>query len=198
MNKIALTGGIGSGKSLVAKIFKTFGIPLYLADIEAKRLMNENPDLRKQIVKLLGREAYLPEGGLNKKFIAEKIFHNKELLEKINKLVHPAVADDFENWTKTQKAPYLIKEAALLYESGQDASADAVIVVSAPDDLRIERVCKRDATSKEAVKARMKNQMPQNEKDKRADYLIINDGEKALLPQVLKVHENILQKKNAG
>ena len=193
MKRIGITGGIGSGKTTVCEIFKSMGIHVYDADNKAKKLMNHNKALKAQIKSILGPAAYHRNGRLNRAFVASKIFADKKLLTKINKVVHPAVNQDALTWFKLlEKSPYALYEAALLVENGSYASFDKLIVVTAPEELRIERVMKRDKTSKAAVQARMKNQLPEKAKVKVADYIIVNDGKESLIEQVVHVHRELV------
>ncbi len=191
---IGLTGGIGSGKSTVRRVFASMGIPTYDADGEAKKIMISDEALIAGIKELLGNESYTNTGELNKGYISKQIFNNKNLLEKMNALVHPVVKAHFRRWANLQDAPYVIKEVAILYEAGFDKETDSVIAVSAPEDVRIARVCKRDNTNPEAVRARIRNQMSEAEKIKRSEYHIINDGKTAILPQILEIHQKIITK----
>jgi len=188
---IGLTGGIGSGKSTVRRVFETLGVPAYDADSRAKWLMVNDLKLVSELRDLLGAETFFPNGTLNKKFVAERIFNEKSLLAGVNALVHPAVARDFASWVAEQTADYLIKEAAILFESGSYKDADAVVLVTAPDDVRIARVCARDLVAPEAVRARMANQMSEDEKKRRSQFIISNDGTLALLPQILEIHQKL-------
>ncbi len=190
--RIGLTGGIGSGKSTVAAIFEVLGIPVYYADDEAKKLMNEDPRLREKIIAGFGNEAY--EGNmLNRKYIGGQVFNNKEKLSLLNAIVHPETIRDAKEWMLRQTTPYAIKEAALIFESGSEKDLDYVIGVYAPERLRISRTVKRDNISPEAVVARMKNQINEEEKMALCDFVIRNDEQRAVLPQVLNLHERMLQ-----
>ena len=192
--KIGITGGIGSGKSTAAAIFEVLGIPVYYADNRAKWLMVNHPTLVAAIKALFGDEAYLPQGGLNRAFIAKKAFGNPEKLKKLNALVHPAVAKDYQKWhQKQQDVPYTLKEAALLFESGSAHELDAIIEVFAAQKIRIERVRKRDGLSRKQILSRIRSQMPEREKRKLADYVIVNDGKKGLINQVLAL-DKLLRK----
>jgi dephospho-CoA kinase len=193
MLQLGLTGGIGSGKSTVAKLFEALGIPVYDADQGAKRLMEENPEVRLAIQQLLGQNAYLEDGHLNRPWIAEQVFQEPKKLKELEAIVHPAVHRDANAWHHQQDAPYTLREAALLYESGGAKLVDAVIVVTAPEEVRVQRVMERDGVTREQVLARMRNQWPQQEKDELADFLIINDGSHLLIPQVWNIHQQILQ-----
>jgi dephospho-CoA kinase len=187
MLKIGLTGGIGSGKSTVAKIFEVLGIPIYYADDAAKRLMNEDENLKQEITKNFGPDSYL-NGQLNRAYISSIVFNNKEKIELLNSLTHPAVMHDSEKWMNEQTGSYSIREAALIFESGINKHLDYVIGVSSPEALRIERTMKRDHVSKEEVQKRMKNQMDEDEKIKLCDFVIYNDEEQFIMSQVLALH----------
>ncbi|MBX2929269.1 MAG: dephospho-CoA kinase [Saprospiraceae bacterium] len=192
MLKVGITGGIGSGKTTVCRVFEWLGIPVYYADDRAKWLMTHDAALRQGITELFGAEAYLPDGSLNRSHIAGRAFQDSEILKKLNSLVHPAVHRDGEEWHHAQNAPYTLREAALLYESGGYRLLDKMIVVTAPAELRIQRVTTRDGTERVAVEARIAQQWPEEEKVALADYIIRNDGETALLPQILEVHRRLL------
>lgn len=191
---VGLTGGIGSGKTTVAKAFKALGIPIYIADIEAKKLMNRSKVIKRKLKLLLGDAAYTEAGKLNKPYIANIIFNDKSYLKKMNAIVHPKVAKHFKKWTEKQSAPYVIKEVAVLFENGGNTACDFVITVTAPKALRIERLLKRDDTSIEKIEAIIKNQWSDNEKIKLSDYTIINETLEDTILQAKKVHEKILQK----
>ncbi len=193
--KVGITGGIGSGKTTVCHIFEVLGVPVYFADDRAKWLMTHDPALRNRISARFGDEAYLPDGSLNRVFLAQQVFHDREKLQALNALVHPAVHEDAARWHQEQVrrgALYTLREAALLFESGGYRLLDKMIVVTAPEELRIRRVMQRDGVPREAVLARMANQRPESEKAARADFLIRNDGEHLLLPQVVEVHRSLL------
>jgi len=192
MLKVGITGGIGSGKTTVCQIFETLGIPVYYADDRAKAIMVENEQVIRQIKTLFGAEAYLPDGSLNRAHIANIAFNDQEKLSQLNAIVHPAVFADGDQWHQQQtNVPYTLKEAALLFESGSYQQMDKMITVFAPEELRIQRVVKRDATSEEQVRQRIAKQMSDEEKMKLADYVIHNDGQQALLPQVLQLHQKL-------
>lgn len=186
---IGITGGIGSGKSTVCRIFEQMGYRVYSADDRAKHLMVAYEPLVEQIKLLLGDQAYLEDGMLNRKWIGTQVFADKEKLEALNKLVHPAVRQDFESWSFAQIPSYeksfLLYEAAILFESGGKDRVDAVITVYAPKEIRIQRVMNRDHTTREHVEARMANQWPDQKKLDLADFAIFNDGNHMLIPQVL-------------
>lgn len=192
MQHLGITGGIGSGKTTVCKIFETLGIPIYYADDRAKFLMSHDPNLIMGIIELFGQEAYLEPQVLNRAHIAQVAFNDKDKLTQLNALVHPAVARDGLEWQAAQyDVPYTLKEAALLYESGSYRSLDKIIVVTAPLKLRIERVMARDGAKREEVEARIAKQMPESEKVNMADFVIYNDGEQALIPQVMSIHRQL-------
>ncbi len=188
MIKIGITGGIGSGKTTVAKIFETLGIPVYYADEAAKRLMNENENLRSQIIKYFGTETFA-NNELNRSHLSSLVFGNAQKLALLNSLVHPVTIADADVWMKQQDTAYIIKEAALIFESDVWKHLDKVIGVSAPYDLRLQRTMQRDNMNKDAVEARMNKQMDEEEKMKRCDYIINNDERVLLIPQVIKLHE---------
>lgn len=185
--KIGVTGGIGSGKSVICRIFNVLGIPVFDADTEAKRLMTHDTALVDAIRAEFGDRAYHPDGTLNRAYLAGQVFNNEERLKKLNALVHPVAIRAGEEWVMRQEAPYTIKEAALLFESGSFKLNDYTILVTAPLSLRIERVMKRDGITAEQVKARMERQWPEEEKRRLADFVIVNDGVQALIPQVLEL-----------
>lgn len=189
--KIGLTGGIGSGKTTVAKIFETLGIPVYYADDAAKRLMNEDVVLKASIRKAFGEDVYI-NGKLNRSYLASVVFADKNKLSLLNQLVHPVTIADAERWMSEQKTPYAIKEAALLFESDAWKGLDKIIGVDAPVALRIQRTMQRDQVTKEEVLARMQKQMNQQEKMERCDEVIINDEQTLLIPQVMAIHEKLL------
>jgi dephospho-CoA kinase len=192
--KVGITGGIGAGKSLISKIFDSFGIPIYNADMEAKKLMNENLPLKDAIRKLFGQNAY-KEGYLDRSFIVKKLFNNVENLTRMNELVHPVVINDYNKWLqKQEQKPYSIKEAALLFESGSYKELDKVILVYTPKTIRINRVLMRDRhRTKADIESIIENQMSENKKKKLSDYLIVNDEQKMVIPQVLEIHEKLLK-----
>ncbi|MDB0027110.1 dephospho-CoA kinase [Flavobacteriales bacterium] len=186
MKKIGLTGGIGVGKTFVAKLFYLMGIPVFNADIEAKKCMVEDDQLMTAVQLAFGKKIYV-NGILQKEELAKIVFNNEVALAKLNALVHPVVKQKFEDWCKCKTAKIVIKEAAILFESGANLGLDAVICVSATETLRIARVQKRDESSVEDIKSRMNKQMTQAEKEKLSDFVIVNNGEKLLLPQLIKL-----------
>jgi dephospho-CoA kinase len=193
MIKVGITGGIGSGKTTVCHIFEALQIPIYYADDRAKWLMTHDAAIKTAILDLFGEAAYLEDGALNRGHIANIVFKNSSKLSELNQIVHPAVAKDGENWfERLVEVPYAIKEAALLIESGSHKQLDQLIVVTAPLPLRIERVMSRDNATREDIEARIAKQMEESAKVNLADFVINNDGQQALIPQVLKVHQQLL------
>ena len=189
---IGLTGGIGAGKSTAARIFEVLDVPVYYADLEARKLMQSDPDLRREIIKLLGKEAYQNDE-LNRNWIANQVFNDHNLLSRLNGIVHPAVALHGRTWHDQQsEVPYTLREAALTYESGQFLHLDAVICVEAPQDLRIRRVMERDDATEAQVRARMHNQWPEDRRQLLADYVIQNDGKQTIIPQILLIHQSLI------
>ncbi len=191
MLRIGLTGGIGSGKTTAAKIFELLGIPVYYADDEAKRIMNSDEELKKEIQKHFGGEAYI-NGELDRAFLASKVFSDKFKLELLNSLVHPVTLRDAADWFNKQTTPYAIKEAALIFEAGSTKDLDLVIGVYAPAALRIKRSMERDDVGKDKVIERMNRQMDEETKMKLCDFILKNDEQELLIPQVLSLHENLL------
>ncbi len=195
MFKLGLTGGIGSGKTLVCQIFEKLGVPVYYADTAARLLMNNNAELKKGIVQMFGNQAY-GRDGLDRRFVASSVFGDHEKLSRLNSLVHPAVRRDFIGWTaQNSEAPYVVEEAAILFESGASVEMDQTVLVYAPEELRISRVMKRDGLSREDVLKRMGHQLSEEEKMKKADHILTNDGAQMLLPQVIELHNKILNSK---
>lgn len=192
--KIGVTGNIGSGKSTVCKLFAVLGIPVYHADERAKWLLENDPNIIAQVEDLLGKEAY-SNGRLNRKLIAEKVFADADLLKRYNAVIHPAVEEDAMRWEEAHvSAPYTIREAALLVESGSYKALDMLITVTAPEALRIARVMQRDGVGREAVEARVRNQMAEEKKVALSQAVIINDGEQQLIPQVWKIHHSLMER----
>lgn len=191
MLKIGLTGGIGSGKTTVAKVFEVLGIPVYYADDRAKQLMNDDGGLKEQVKKHFG-EAVYTGGELNRKILADIVFADARKLQLLNSLVHPATLTDAEAWMQTQTTPYCIKEAALIFESGAHQHLDYVIGVTAPAPLRILRTMNRDGITREEVIVRMEKQLDDIIKMKLCDFVIYNDEQEMLLPQVLALHQELM------
>ena len=192
MRMIGLTGGIGSGKTTVAKIFATLGIPVFNADETARQLMQNSPELKKQLVQQFGAEVF-QEGQLNKSYLSNLVFKDSYQLNLLNAIVHPASIQAAWDWAAQQNAPYVIKEAALIFESNAAEGLDRVIGVTAPTSLRVHRVMQRDNCSKADVEMRMRNQVSDVIKMKLCDWVIINNDQELLIPQVLKIHEALLK-----
>ena len=192
MLKIGLTGGIGAGKTTVAKIFETLGIPVYYADQEAKRLMETNAELIKTIKNQFGESTY-SDGKLNRKILADIVFTNKEKLTLLNNLVHPFTIHDGLRWMSEQTGSYAIKEAALIFESSSSHEFDFIIGVSAPSALRFSRTMERDQETSAHITERMDNQMDETIKMGLCDAVINNDEEQLLIPQVIALHEKLLK-----
>lgn len=192
MLQIGITGGMGAGKSTVCRMFEALGVPVYDSDSRAKILMQEDEQLIADIKTYFGDEVFDNEGKLQRQILAEKVFSDSEKLEKLNSLVHPAVMRDNMQWAALHATKnYVLKESALLFETGIYLSLDRTILVAAPLDLRVERIIKRDQCSAEEAMARINKQMPEEEKRELADFVIENDQEHALLPQVLEIHKKI-------
>lgn len=191
MISIGITGGIGSGKTTVAKFFNQFGIPIYIADDEAKKLMHKSP-IKEEVLELFGAESYTSTGTLNRSFISNQVFDNKELLDQLNAIVHPRVQQHYKNWVNAQKAPYILYEAAILFETGRYKDFDYNILVTAPEKERINRIKKRDKTTEQQIKARMKNQWPDSQKIELANWVIQNKNLTKTEEEVQKLHRIIL------
>jgi dephospho-CoA kinase len=191
MLKVGITGGIGSGKSIVSKIFESFGIPVYYADKAAKELMHDDKQLRNDLITHFGSSTYTNDI-LNRKYLAEIVFSDKEKLALLNSLTHPAIIRHANEWMSKQKTPYAVKEAALLIESGASAHLDYVIGIYAPENIRISRVAERDGLSYDEIKKRITNQMDEELKMKGCDFVIMNDEHHLVVPQVIALHEKLL------
>ena len=188
MIKVGITGGIGSGKSLICKVFLCLGVPVYHADIEAKVLTNTDSGIRNQLTGLLGEDIYA-NGSLDRQKMAGLIFNNSGLLLNVNKIIHPRVAAHFQNWLEQHtKEPYIIQESAILFESNTYKFFDKIVTVTSPEEIRMKRVISREGMTVETVRSIMQNQMPEEEKISRSHHVIINDENKLVLPQVLKLH----------
>ena len=193
MLKVGITGGIGSGKTTVCKVFELFGIPVFYADDIAKSIMHTDPALKSSIINVFGENSFTKDGMLNRGYISSIVFNNKEELEKLNSLVHPAVFRAFDNWVLEQnEAPYVIKEAALLYESGAYKMCDKSILVTAPTETKIRRVRVRDDISTEEVQLRMNRQFSDDQKKQFADHILNNDESQLLIPQIAQLHQLFL------
>lgn len=193
MLKIGITGGIGSGKSIVSNIFKVLGIAVFDADFAAKQIMNENKIVQQHLIDAFGERVFL-NNELNKKYLANIVFNDAYQLEKLNAIVHPATIEAGNQWVKQQKTIYILKEAALLFESGSAADLDYIIGVYAPKIIRIKRVMQRDNVNEHAVINRMNKQIDENLKMKLCDFVIINDEQQLLIPQVLALHKIFVEK----
>lgn len=191
MIKVGITGGIGSGKTTICRVFSVLGVPVFVADAVAKQLMNENEQLRRQLIRVFGPAIYLPEGAIDRKYLAGIVFNDASLLEKLNALVHPAVHQAFEKWVLEQQAPYVLHEAAILFESGFDRFVDLTIAIVTREEERIERVMKRDKISEELVRQRIKNQFTDEQRISLADFVIRNNDEDLVIPQVLEIDKKI-------
>ena len=191
MLKVGLTGGIGSGKTTVCNVFRHLGIPVYHADIHARILSDEDDDIKKALSGLVGDDIYT-ESGLDRKKLSQMIFVNRSLLQKVNEIIHPKVMDHFSKWiNEHQETNYIIHEAAILFESGMNPLFDKIITVSAPEDIRISRIMKREGVTENDVKNIIKNQWPESRKRDNSDYIIINDQKQMILPQILKIHNEL-------
>lgn len=193
MLKIGITGGIGTGKSTICEIFALLGVPVYHADQAAKKLMATNSRLKQQLITTFGNATFTTEGELDTKYIANKVFNNEKALKQLNALVHPAVLADFDQWCSQQQAPYVLKEAALLIESGSYKQCDHTILVESPIALRIQRLLNRDNSTEAQIRARIANQLPDEEKAKVANFLLLNNEEDLLIPQILALHTQFLK-----
>lgn len=192
MIKIGITGGIGSGKTTVCKIFELLRVPVFYADAVAKTIMFTNNELKGSIISAFGAESYSTDGSLNRKHLASIVFNNPVRLNILNSLVHPAVFKAFDVWASEQKFPYVIKEAALLFESKSYTLCDYSILVKSPMQLKIERIIKRDGISADEVRLRMNRQLADEEKENLCDYVILNDEKSLVISQVLELHEQFL------
>ena len=192
MNVVGLTGGIGSGKTTVANFFKELNVPVYFADTEAKKLMNKSKVLQKKIKVLFGERAYI-KNELNKPFIAERIFKDKDLLQQINAIVHPKVGKHFIKWLNKQNSPYVIKEAAILFENNSNRNYDFIITVVAKEKERINRILNRDNTSEQKIKDIMENQWDDSKKVKLSDFVIQNKSLANTKKQVHSIHQKLLK-----
>lgn len=192
MIKVGVTGGIGSGKTIVCSVFQKLGVPVYNADSNAKYLITSDKAISDFIKKRFGKDLFTNEG-LDKKKLADIVFNDPSALNDLNSVVHPAVKKNFNQWLEKQnKAPYIIKEAAILFESGANRDMDKIITVIAPEPLRIERTIKRDNVSEEEVKKRMSFQSSDEYKIQKSDFVISNDGNSLILPQIIQIHKEII------
>ena len=188
MIKVGITGGIGSGKSIVCQVFSKLGVPVYYADSEAKQLSETDPEIRNNLITLLGKDIYTG-GTLNRTKMSELIFNNQSLLEKVNQIIHPKVAEHFLLWCRNHAGyAYVIQESAILFESRAYLLFDKCITVTSPEEVRIQRTISRKNMTLEKIRSIMKNQMPEQEKIARSNDVIINDGMRPVLPQILQLH----------
>ena len=198
MKCIGLTGGIGSGKTTVSKVFAALGVPIFYADEAGRTVLDDDKEVRKAVTKLLGRSAYGEDGRANRKEIASMVFRHPESLEALSAIVHPAVGRAWERFkSRNADADYVVKEVAILFESGSDKDMDAVIAVTAPEALRIERVMARDGSTAEEVQDRMNRQLSEAERVERSNHIILNDGSQPILPQVLDLDAQLRNSSNA-
>ncbi len=193
MLKVAITGGIGSGKSLVCQVFKTLGIPIFDADAVSNQLVEHDAALKTAIIELFGKEAY-KNNIYNRKYIASIVFSQVEMLQALNALIHPKAIEAAKQWFGKQQSPYAIKEAAILFESNAEKDIDIIIGVTAPEQIRVKRVMQRTGYSKEEVIKRMQQQMPDEEKMAKCNYVIQNNDTDAILPQILQIHQQLINK----
>jgi dephospho-CoA kinase len=191
MLKVGITGGIGSGKSTVCQVFSELGIPIYNADYEARQLYFSDFDLKSELITKFGKSIYLSDNELNKPVLRDIIAQEKTR-NVLNSIIHPKVFKQFENWVKSQKSPYVLKEAAILFESGADKTVDIVIGVLADELTRIRRVAHRDNLPIETIKKIIESQIPQDELRKKCNYIIHNNGEESIIDQVMKIHQDLL------
>ncbi|MFN2429076.1 MAG: dephospho-CoA kinase [Cryomorphaceae bacterium] len=189
--EVGLTGGIAAGKSLAAEIFKVLSVPVFNADTEAKTILETSAEVRRAIIERFGEKAY--SGNLpNRPFLADRVFKDESSRKDLNAIVHPAVGRTYAEWVKVQSAVYVIKEAAITFETGMYKQMDRMILVTAPEEVRLSRAVKRDGSDQEKIENRMRAQWSDEKKIPLSDFLIHNDGQTALIPQVLKIHKNIL------
>ncbi len=189
---VGLTGGMGSGKTTVSRMFEELGVPVYNSDREARRLMQQEAGVRERITKLFGKEAY-KDGVTNRAYIASKVFADQDLLNQLNAIVHPEVGADFQQWRKNKTAPYVIQEAAIIFENGSYTKFDKIILVTAPKELRIERILERDGTNREAITARMAHQWDDSQKAPLSDFLIVNIDLEKTRKRVGEIHQQLLK-----
>jgi len=193
MLKVGLSGGIGSGKTTVSKVFQTLGVPVFYADDTVKNLYDTDKRLQQAMLNLFGPAIY-DNGRLQTKVLAALIFNDNRLLHQVNELTHPLVATAFREWAHKQKAPYVLLEAAILFECGMANEMDMNISIAAPENIRIARVIQRDGSPEEQIRQRMSKQWSDEQRNAKADYVIINDDKEALLPQIIAIHEKIINR----
>lgn len=188
---IGITGGIGSGKTIVCEVFKLLGIPVFQADLVAGKLINSDTEIKDFLIGQYGKDIYNTDRTINREKLAGIIFNNNSEMEKVNKVVHPAVRNEYMNWLKNQKTKYIIHEAAILFESGFYKMMDFTILVTAPEEMRIERVMKRNGLTRENVISRIAKQWPDSEKRKLATFELINDNKSLLIPHIIEIDKKI-------
>ncbi|MBU1822631.1 MAG: dephospho-CoA kinase [Bacteroidetes bacterium] len=194
--QVGVTGGIGTGKSIVCRIFRCLDVPVYNADERARWLTTHDPEIKQELVELLGAEAYLADGTYNRPYVASRVFTDETLLNKLNQIVHPRVRRDTAQWhLRHGSAPYVIREAALMNRAGDHNNLDYVIVVTAPLDLRIARIKSRDSRSEAEIRAIVERQISDEARLELADFVVDNDTHSRLIPQVIRLHELFIQKK---
>lgn len=187
---VGLTGGIAAGKSLVAEIFKVLSVPVFNADLEARAILEKDPEVRKAIIQLFGEKAY--SGNMpNRAYIAEQVFNDDAVRSDLNGIVHPAVGTAYAQWVDAQEADYVVKEAAITFETGIYKEMDRMVLVTAPEEVRMNRALKRDDSDREKIENRMRAQWADEKKIPLSDFVITNDGETALIPQVLRIHREL-------
>lgn len=191
MTKVGITGGIGSGKSTVCRVFSILGIPVFEADVVAKQLQSTDAGIRSQLIALFGPAVYLPDMSIDRKYLASIVFNDPSLLLQLNAIIHPAVRKVFFEWCDRQQSPYVLLEAAILYESGFYKMMDKVIVVSTDQDQRIQRVMKRDGTTREQVLQRIGNQWTDEQRNKLADFVIHNNDNELIIPQIVEIDKKL-------
>lgn len=192
MIKVGVTGGIGSGKSTICKVFELLDVPVFYADAESRKLLQTNKEIQRAIINLFGNEIVSSDGLIDRKKIASIVFNDVQKLKNLNRIMHPAVFTHFENWVKKQVSPYVIKEAAILFESGTDKQVDKIITVTCPMNIRIDRVIKRDRVTYESVERRILNQWSDEEKIKHSQFVINNDERNLIIPQILFINQQLL------
>jgi len=190
--RLGVTGGIGSGKTTVCRIFRVLGVPLFVADVVAREMMEEDPSLRKEINAIAGRDLYV-SGSLDRRELARIIFNSPEMLQRVNAAVHPAVLKLFDQWANSSEAPYVIMESAILFEARADAFVDRVLTLSVPVEERIARVMGRNDLSREQVIERIKNQLEDAEREEQSYYVINNSDNEMIIPEILKIHNDMLR-----
>ncbi|HNB80836.1 MAG TPA: dephospho-CoA kinase [Chitinophagaceae bacterium] len=197
MLKIGITGGMGSGKSLICRIFQHLGVPVYYADTEARRLYDDDKELKSEMISIFGEDIF-PDGHFSAEKMKEQLKDNPSLFDTLNQLVHPRVIEHSRKWTSQQKAPYILKEAALLLESGSWSDLDDLILVECPEPIRIQRVAARDGLSREEIQIRMNRQWSEEEKKAYCRYSIRNSGQELIIPQVLNLHQLLLERSQSA